>query len=403
MFMWDTPHWFPFSSHVAGGCGFQENCSWFCEWLPFSATRCWISAFDNIHYWVGKFYVSSYAPGLSGLWWCVYHSFSSARMMWSLRVWHWQSLGLAPSKSMLSAIDGFPTPGNITDVRSWFGLVNQVAWAYSLGLVMQPFRDLLRPSSKFYWDQQLNEAFEKSKLQVVALVREGIATFDVNRITCLAPDWCKDGMGFLLLQKYCDCTNENVLICCPDGWHLVFAGSQTCTPPETRYAPIKGETAAIAWSLEKSCIFVVGSLDLIATTDHIPLVGILGDRDLSKIANPRLFKLKEKILRYWFRIQHRSGKWHHGSDAILRYPAAVVKAIFDVCIADPSEEDVLQVEDIESSVCSVTFAAIDDYGDDVGFLVTWSHSSGWSCWWGVSHGDQGSRGWFPIYTPPNCS
>ena len=45
-----------------------------------------------------------------------------------------------------------------------------------------------------------------------------------------------------------------------------------------------------------------------------------------------------------------------------------MKPIFDVCIADPSEEDVLQVEDIESSVCSVTFAAIDDYGDDVGVL-----------------------------------
>ena len=45
-----------------------------------------------------------------------------------------------------------------------------------------------------------------------------------------------------------------------------------------------------------------------------------------------------------------------------------MKANFDVCINDPSQEDVLQVEDIESSVCSVTFAAIDDYGDDMGVL-----------------------------------
>ena len=90
--------------------------------------------------------------------------------------------GVAPLKSMLSAIEGFPTSGNITDVRSWFGLVNQVAWAYSLGPVMQPFRDLLRPSSRFYWDEQLNEAFEKSKSQVVTLVREGIATFQVMSI-----------------------------------------------------------------------------------------------------------------------------------------------------------------------------------------------------------------------------
>ena len=55
-------------------------------------------------------------------------------------------------------------------------------------------------------------------------------------------------------------------------------------------------------------------------------------------------------MRYQFRIQHRPGKWHRGSDAMSMYPAAVVKAIFD----DLSEEDVLQVEDIESNVCSVT-------------------------------------------------
>ena len=159
---------------------------------------------------------------------------------------------------------------------------------------MQPFRDLLHPSSIFYWDEQLNEAFEKSKSQVVALVREGIATFNVYRTICLAPGWCKDGMVFLLLQNNCECTNVNAPTCYLDGWRLVFAGSQTCTPPETRYAPIEGEAAAIAWGLEKSHMFVVGSPDLIVTTDHAPLVGILGGRDLSKIANPKLFQLKGK-------------------------------------------------------------------------------------------------------------
>ena len=72
MFAWDTPHWFSISPCVAGAYGFQENCSWLSGWLPFSATQCRISEFDNIHYWVGKVYVSLYASGLSGLWWCIY-------------------------------------------------------------------------------------------------------------------------------------------------------------------------------------------------------------------------------------------------------------------------------------------------------------------------------------------
>ena len=63
--------------------------------------------------------------------------------------------GVAPAKSMLRAIEDFPTPKCLTDARSWFGLVNQVAWAYSLGSVMQPFRDLIKAKSVFTWNATL--------------------------------------------------------------------------------------------------------------------------------------------------------------------------------------------------------------------------------------------------------
>ena len=46
---------------------------------------------------------------------------------------------VTPSKPMLEAILNFPIPKTLTDARSWFGLVNQVAWAYSLRPVMLPF------------------------------------------------------------------------------------------------------------------------------------------------------------------------------------------------------------------------------------------------------------------------
>ena len=35
--------------------------------------------------------------------------------------------GIKPSDHILSAIGDFPTPQNLTDARSWFGLVNHVA------------------------------------------------------------------------------------------------------------------------------------------------------------------------------------------------------------------------------------------------------------------------------------
>ena len=146
-------------------------------------------------------------------------------------------------------------------------------------------------------------------------------------------------MGFLLLQKYCDYPKDKAPTCCPDGWRLVFAGSRFCTAAESRYAPIEGQASAIAWSLDKCRMFVLGCQDLIIVTDHEPLKGIFGDRDLSKISNPRLFRLKERTLRYRFTIQHRQGKWHRGSDAMSRNPATAVKTVIDVCFSSPSPSD----------------------------------------------------------------
>ena len=40
---------------------------------------------------------------------------------------HISESALEPLPKYLNAIKNFPTPKNLTDIRSWFGLVNQVA------------------------------------------------------------------------------------------------------------------------------------------------------------------------------------------------------------------------------------------------------------------------------------
>ena len=39
--------------------------------------------------------------------------------------------GVKPTKKMLEAIREFPKPTNLTGARSWFGLVNQVAYSFA--------------------------------------------------------------------------------------------------------------------------------------------------------------------------------------------------------------------------------------------------------------------------------
>jgi hypothetical protein len=38
--------------------------------------------------------------------------------------------GIKPTDKYIEAIRNFPTPTNISEVRSWFGLINQVAYSF---------------------------------------------------------------------------------------------------------------------------------------------------------------------------------------------------------------------------------------------------------------------------------
>ena len=160
-------------------------------------------------------------------------------------------------------------------------------WAFSKTDIMNPFRHLLSPNSEFCWTQELNDAFERSKIEIVDAVRKGVKGFDPKRITCLATDWSKHGIGFCLLQKVC-CCDQITPVCCPDGWVLVLCGSRYTSPAESRYSPVEGECLAVVWSLKKTKYFVLGCENLVVAVDHKPLLGVLGENALEDIENTRL-------------------------------------------------------------------------------------------------------------------
>lgn len=79
-------------------------------------------------------------------------------------------------------------------------------------------------------------------------------------------------------------------------------GSRFTHAAESRYAPIEGEALAVADALDKARHFVLGCKDLTIAVDHRPLLKIFGDRSLDNINNTRLRNLKEKTLRYRFKM-----------------------------------------------------------------------------------------------------
>ena len=227
-----------------------------------------------------------------------------------------------PLPKYLDAIRDFPRPKRIVDIRAWFVLVNQVAHYDKLTEIMAPFKPLLSPKTPFQWDDELEDAFQKSKFELIEAIKHGVQIFDPTRKTCLSPDWSKTGIGYWLRQKYCNCHSDKPDYC-ENGWKITLAGSRFLKPAEQRYAPVEGEALAIAWSLEDIKFFTLGCDNLIIATDHNPLTKIFGDRSLDEISNTCIFRLKQRRLMWRFKIIYVPGKSIPASDAASRNPSRV--------------------------------------------------------------------------------
>nr|KAG5706167.1 hypothetical protein BaRGS_025789 [Batillaria attramentaria] len=255
-----------------------------------------------------------------------------------------------PCARYLEAIQNFPTPRNITDVRSWFGLINQVSYAFASADRMLPFREALKPGTRFEWTDRLNHLFEESKALIINEIHQGVEIFDKTKPTCLATDWSKDGIGFWLFQKHCSCPSTKPF-CCKTGWRITLVGSRFTSGAESRYAPIEGEALAVVDALDKARHFTLGCSDLIVAVDHKPLLKTFGDRCLDDIPNPRLRNLKEKSLRYRFRVVHIPGVRHAAADAVSRNPVGdpVTLALPDDVAATLSPTDLSPGPDLPHS------------------------------------------------------
>lgn len=285
---------------------------------------------------------------------------------------------IAPSPKFFDAIRDFPTPTSTTDIRSWFGLVNQVASYAQLRSYLEPFRCFLSPRHPFEWNQSLESAFQASKTAIIDAIHKGVEIFELDRPTCLRTDWSKQGIGYFLMQKHCTCSDIQP-DCCADGWRITLSGSRFLSTAEQHYAPIEGEALAITWALDQTRYFTLGCHHLTVATDHKPLVKIFGDRLLDEISNTRLFRLKQRTLRWHFIVIHLPGKTNTAADATSRHPsgdsqptefdtseAAIISSFRreSDCIKSITWEDLLKATTESSDMATLCHAVQQGFPDE---------------------------------------
>ena len=231
--------------------------------------------------------------------------------------------GIEADEEKVAAIKNFPTPTNLTDLRSFIGLVNQLAdFTPAISTSMTSLRPLLSSKRVFQWMPEHQTSFDSVKQ---ALSEPPVlAHFNPDLPTALHTDASRlYGVGYALLQQNCD-----------DKWQLIQCGSRFLTDTETRYATIELEMLAIVWGMHKCKYYLLGLPTFKLVTDHKPLIPILNSYTLDAVSNPRIQRLKEKITGYVFEATWKAGKTHAIPDALSRAPVSHPEATDNVLAED---------------------------------------------------------------------
>ncbi len=138
-----------------------------------------------------------------------------------------------------------------------------------------------------------------------------LAYFDANKETRLHTDASTVGLGFVLLQKSAEPEAE---------WKIVQAGSRFLSDVEGRYAVVELECLAVVWDIKKCSLFLSGLPHFTVVTDHSPLIPILNTYRLDEKENPRLQRLRTRILSFHFTAQWLKGTKNEAADALSRHP-----------------------------------------------------------------------------------
>ena len=115
--------------------------------------------------------------------------------------------------ALCKALSEFPVPANVTDLRSFCGLANQLCnFSDDIAKLLSPLKSLLKKGIKFTWLPEHQNAFEEARKHLSS--SKTLAYYDPSRQTRLICDASRlFGLGFVLKQEV-------------DGvWKTVQAGS----------------------------------------------------------------------------------------------------------------------------------------------------------------------------------
>ena len=216
--------------------------------------------------------------------------------------------GVHTTPSKQRAIAEARAPDNVTELRSFLGLVNYYGrFLPNVSTVLHPLNRLLRKGAAWLWTRKCQEAFQVIKEMLSSdLV---LAHYDPTLPLSLAADASAYGVGAVISQRYPD-----------DSERPIAFASRTLTPTEQKYAQVEREALALVFGVKRFHQYLYGR-KFTLITDHKPLTTILGPHQaIPTLAAARLQRWAITLSTYNYEIQFRPTEEHANADGLSRLP-----------------------------------------------------------------------------------
>ena len=218
------------------------------------------------------------------------------------------SSGIQPSPKNVRAIQSVPAPENITQLKSFLGMVTYyLKFLPNLSTTLSPLYSLLQKNSKWKWTKEHKSAFAKVKEQLASPVV--LTSFDPDKELILQCDASPYGLGAVLAHKDPNGTEHPIAFC-----------SRTLAPAEKNYSQLDKEALALVFGTKKFHSYLYGRTFTLIS-DHKPLQLIMGEKKgVPQMASARLKRWSLLLGAYDYRIQFKPGHENLVPDALSRLP-----------------------------------------------------------------------------------
>ena len=217
--------------------------------------------------------------------------------------------GISPNPQKIEAIQNYPTPKNIKQVRSFVALCSYFRkHVKSFATMAAPLNKLTRKGHKFDWTEDCDKAFTGLK---EALLNANLLAF---------PQFGQEAPSFILATDASDSGLGGWLSQEIDGERRPISFfSRTLTTAEANYSTIEKEALAIVACIRAFHYYLHGR-SFILESDHAPLKYVLSASQRGRVQNTRLERWKLALQALDMQIRYIAGPKNIVADSLSRGP-----------------------------------------------------------------------------------